>query len=167
MHCQALQRGQTCVEHLGQGNGPGGLLLSAPSVMPPGRLRVGIFPQTFPTTTPVPQQQCPAQRVHCRGDANANLATMGGGTTHPAWSMGSPGTSAPYHHKVLPSRWENLGVQPLALSWHHSGLWDGFSSETLHGKTQSHPRHVQGAKGTSQPVKTSSAYQGCRVWCWV
>lgn len=32
--CQALQRGQTCMEHLGQGNGPGGFLLPVPSGLP-------------------------------------------------------------------------------------------------------------------------------------
>lgn len=69
------------VEHLGQGNGPGGLLLSVPLVLPLGGLRADIFPQIFSTTTPVPQQQY--QQVHCRGDANASLAMIGEDTWGP------------------------------------------------------------------------------------
>lgn len=126
-HCQALQWGQTCVEHLSQGNGPAGLLLSVSSVSPPGGLRVGISSQNFPITTPVPQQQYPAHWVHCRGDANASLAPVGEDT------RGAHGPQLPVPTKCIPAGGKTL----VCCHWTHPGTALGFgvcSADSTHSK---------------------------------
>lgn len=116
------------------------------------------FPTDFSYPTPVPQQQCPAHWAHCRGDANANLATMGGDT------QGSHGPQLPATTKCFPAGGKILGAAMgpvLAQLWPLGCAHRERPPQTLHGKTLSSAK----AKGTSQPVNTSSAHQGCWVWC--